>query len=387
MNKNREDTKLQEIKITVLGDICPTNDYKPYFNENPDALFAGIAPILKDSDFSICNLECPATDYDKPIVKTGPNLRAKPQLISTLKNIGVNAVSLANNHILDYGVQGLLDTLETLNQNDVKQFGGGKNSEEASLPLIAEIKGQKVGFLSFAEHEFNLATENTAGANWFDPYKSLNDISKLKSICDYVIVLYHGGIEHYKLPSPLLQKKCRAIVDAGADAVFCQHSHCIGTVEEYNEKPIIYGQGNTVFGYRANSKAWNEGFVFTLVLNDDKVSLEHKLLQAFTNGISLASEEDYKARIEELYKDSEAVYDSLIIKNEWDKFCENSESLVLPNIYGKSRIFNKLNRMLGNRLVSMFIKKHKFLVTLAYVRCEAHHEVVKTILENKVNEK
>ncbi len=378
---------MQGIKITVLGDICPTNDYKPFFKENPDALFADIAPILKDSDYSICNLECPATNYDKPIVKTGPNLKADPSIVKILKDIGINAVSLANNHVLDYGVQGMLDTLDTLKENDVKQFGGGKDSEEAALPLIVEIKGEKVGFLSFAEHEFNLATENTAGANWFDPYESLKVVSKLKSVCDYVIVLYHGGIEHYKLPSPLLQKKCRAIVDAGADAVFCQHSHCIGTMESHNEKPIVYGQGNTVFGYRENSKPWNEGFVFTLILNNGKVGLDHKLLHAFTNGITLASEEAYKARIEECAEDSKALSDPQAIKDGWDAFCKKSEALVLPNIYGKSRIFNKLNRMLGNKLVDMFIKKHKFLVTLAYVRCEAHHEVVNTILENKTNGK
>ncbi len=377
---------MQKIKISVLGDICPTNDYKPFFKENPAALFADISHILKESDYSICNLECPATNYDKPIVKTGPNLKAEPSIVKILKDIGINAVSLANNHVLDYGVQGMYDTLETLKENNVKQFGGGKDSEDAALPLIVEIKGQKVGFLSFSEHEFNLATENTAGANWFDPYKSLNDITLLKKSCNYVIVLYHGGIEHYKLPSPLLQKKCRAIVDAGADAVFCQHSHCIGTTEEYNGKPIVYGQGNTVFGYRENSPQWNEGFLCTVILGEGKVELEYRLLNAFTNGITLASEEAHKVRFDELIKDSEVLKDPKLIKSSWDDFCKKSEALVLANVYGKSKIFNKLNRICDNRLINLLIKKPVFRVTMAYVRCESHHEVLTTILENKTND-
>ncbi len=377
----------QEIKITILGDICPTKDYEELFDNNPNALFSDISAILQNSDYSICNFECPATECDKPIIKTGPNLKAKPNVVGLLKNVGFDAISLANNHILDYGEQGVKDTLKLANDCDLAYFGGGLNADEASKPLVVEIKGKKVAFVSFAEHEFNLATENSAGANWFDPYKSLNFIANLKKDCDYVIVLYHGGIEHYKFPSPLLQKKCRAMVDSGADAVFCQHSHCIGTKEEYESKPIVYGQGNSIFGYRKNSNAWNEGLIFTLILSDGNIKLEHNLLSALENGVKFAPKEEYTARINEFFEDSKPLMDPQIIKDEWDNFCKRSEALVLPNVYGKSRVFNKLNRMFGNKLVSLFVKKKKMRVTLAYIRCEAHHEVVKTILENNLNDK
>ncbi len=376
-----------KIKITVLGDICPTKDYEKFFDSNPNALFSDIIPILESSDYSICNFECPATDNNNPIVKTGPNLKAKPNAVSLLKNVGFDAISLANNHILDYGESGVHDTLKLADACGLAYFGGGLNSTDAAKPLIVDIKGQSVGFLSFAEHEFNLSTENTAGANWFDPYKSLNDIARLKAVCDFVIVLYHGGIEHYKYPSPLLQKKCRAMVDSGADAVFCQHSHCIGTAENYNDKPILYGQGNAIFGYRDGNNAWNEGLICQLILNNGKVELEYKLLKALPDGIYIADNEVYKNRIDELFLDSKLLSNLQAIKENWNKFCNKNEALVLANVYGKSRVFNKLNRMLNNRLLNILIKTKKLRITLAYIRCEAHHEVVKTILENKINGK
>ncbi len=378
---------MNEVTITVLGDICPTADYQDFFDKHPEALFTDIGELAQGADFAICNLECPATNQAEPIVKTGPNLKSKPAIFETLKAAGIKAVSLANNHILDYGEAGVQDTVRLAEEQGIMMFGGGRNSAEAAKPLKVDINGVKVSFLSYAEHEFNLATEKTPGANWFDPYKSLNEISRQKAESDYVIVLYHGGIEHYKFPSPMLQKKCRAMVEAGADAVFCQHSHCIGTTEAWQGKPIVYGQGNTVFGYRPRSAAWNEGFAFTLVLTEGTVRLESRLLHASADGIRFAPREAEQARQEQFEQDSACLSDPEIIRSRWLDFCKAGEALVLPNLYGKSRVFNKLNRMLNNRLINLLMNRKNFLVTLAYIRCEAHREVLTTILEHKANEK
>ena len=92
---------------------------------------------------------------------------------------------------------------------------------------------------------------------------------------DYLIVLNHGGIEYYKFPSPLLQRKCREMVKCGADFVVCQHSHCIGTAENFLNGTILYGQGNSVFGYKDNSDSWNNGLLVKLTLSD----LEQKRIE------------------------------------------------------------------------------------------------------------
>lgn len=136
--------------------------------------------------------------------------------------------TLANNHILDQGEQGLHSTMDVLNSNNIPFAGVGKNIQEASKPYIKQFENFRLGVYCCAEHEFSIANENKAGANPFDPLESLDHISQLKKEVDYLVVLYHWGKEHYRYPSPNLQKTCRKLVEKGADLVVCQHSHFIG---------------------------------------------------------------------------------------------------------------------------------------------------------------
>mgnify|MGYP002235661412 CR=1 FL=1 len=117
------------------------------------------------------------------------------------------------------------------------KFSGSK------VPYRISAGDIKIGFISFAEHEFTIASENTPGANPFNEEDAIRVIHSLKNECDYVVALYHGGIEHYRYPSPQLQHRCRRLVDSGADYVICQHSHCIGCYETYDNSTIVYGQG------------------------------------------------------------------------------------------------------------------------------------------------
>ncbi len=370
-----------KIKLAILGDVCPTADYAQLFASQ--TVLTELLPVIRDADYAICNLECPATYHTVPIRKTGPNLRANPDCLDMLKAAGIGAIAMANNHVLDYGEQGVLDTLEGARRVGLSHFGGGTDKKTAAEPLVVEIQGKKIAFLAFAEHEFNLATETSPGANWMDPYVSLGQIARAKERCDYVVVLYHGGIEHYIYPSPLLQKKCRAMVDAGADGVFCQHSHCIGTMETYQNRPIVYGQGNTVFGYRKNNDPWNEGLAFTLVLTGDQVALEPQLLLAQPEGIRRADAAQTQQRLQQWHRNSQCLGDTNAIREHWEAFCEKNQALVMPNYFGRSRLFNKLNRLLNNALIRLFVGRDRHLVSLAYLRCEAHHEVVQTILEKE----
>lgn len=375
--------KMKKTDILIFGDICPDNDYKELFGRNKAQVFdTEIRQMISDADFVVGNLECPATKEKEAITKCGPSLKAEPEDIAYLKELGFDAFSLANNHILDYGEKAVKDTIECCESNELMHFGAGQNAADAAKPIVTEIKGKKIGFISFAEAEFNLAGETTPGANHFDVYTSLDDIARLKKDCDFVIVFYHGGIEHYKNPSPLLQKKCRAMTKAGADLVLCQHSHCIGTAETINSATIIYGQGNSAFGYRAGNDNWNEGFLIGIDIENKQINLY--LMHATQAGIVLASEEENDKRVAKMKDDSLKLDDASFIKSEWDKYCAGQEALDLALLYGKNRIYNKLNRILHNFLINIFYKGKKQMITMNLIRCEAHHEVVTTILENKI---
>ena len=372
---------MKQSDLLIFGDICPDNNYRSLFGTNGNSVFdEKIEELIANSSFVVGNLECPATNSTKAIVKCGPSLKASPEDLKYLKKLGFDALSLANNHILDYGKTAAEETIKACSQNDIISFGAGPDATYAKKPAICEVNGKKIGLLSFAEAEFNLATGELPGANHFDPYTSFDDIVALKERCDYVAVLYHGGIEYYINPSPLLQKKCRKMAQSGADLVLCQHSHCIGTVERVGDSTIIYGQGNTAFGYRIGNDGWNEGLAVGISLEDNTVDLY--LMNATENGIVLANEADTQKRISRMKEDSRILNDAERIKKEWNRYCSRQEALYLALIYGKGRIFNKLNRILGNRLIRMLYTHKKQMITMNLIRCEAHHEVVQTILEN-----
>src|SRR5690606_7368823 len=134
-----------------------------------------------------------------------------------------------------------------------------------------------------------------------DPYEDLDLIAELKRQVDCLVIIYHGGIEHYEYPSPSLQKKCRKFIDKGADFVTCQHSHCVGTLEEYANKKILYGQGNTLFGYRESDDSWNQGLLVKLRLSKTDLELELIPIHATKEGVKLMDGAKAKELLATLY--------------------------------------------------------------------------------------
>lgn len=371
--------------ISIMGDICPTQDYSDLFlSEDCSLLFHDVLPIITNATFSLCNLECSVTERSEPIKKCGPALKMNPKSLSLLKDTGFDCVSLANNHIKDYSSESVVDTISELNNRNISWFGVGETSSKIVPIKYVKIGSKTVGFASFAEHEFNIASNDEAGANCFDPYSSFDDISTWKKDCDYLIILYHGGIEHYRYPSPLLQKKCRKMIKAGADMVLCQHSHCIGTFEEYMGRLILYGQGNGVFGYREGSIEWNRGLLVLITLENNVFSYSFRLMKACEDGVRFASEEDEMAVINEMKDLSKHLSDYQFIENDWKKFCRSNAALNRSLLYGKNRVFNKLNRFVNNRLFRLCYSTYAEMITMNLIRCDSWREVITTILEDDV---
>ncbi len=376
-------------KIAILGDICPTEDYRKLFDSNdPEQVLSGVVPILINADLTVANLEAPATERAKPILKTGPNLKASPNDLELLKKGGVDVFSMANNHILDYGAQGVIDTLEACEKLGIKTVGSGRDSKAAKEPLIISINGIKIGILSFAEAEFNLATSNQAGANRFDYFDSIKDIKNVREKCDYLIVLYHGGSEYHPYPSPLLQKKCRNMAEFGADLILCQHSHCIGTFEEVDGSTILYGQGNSVFGWEKGNDEWNEGLLVEVELAaSNSPVVKFTLLNATKDGVVLADETKAEERLNKMIELSKALSVPEQVNALWEDFSRNNAALYYPFLFGRGRVFNKLNRLLNNRLIDFLYTDKERMIAMNLFRCEAHSEVMQTILKQNFREK
>ncbi|RGV64973.1 CapA family protein [Bacteroides thetaiotaomicron] len=370
-------------KILIFGDICPTDDTKEVFESGSgESLFGNVLPLIKEADYCIANLECAITDHPTPVKKCGPVLYGSTKCMTTIADAGLKAVSLANNHIRDCGDEGVSSTLDICQQHHIRTFGAGVDEQAASVPLIVEVKGKKIGFASFAEREFNYTKNGKMGAKALDVFEDYDRIRQLKAQVDCVIVLFHGGIENYRYPSPLLRKKCRKFVDSGANVVLVQHSHCIGSYEKYHGGTILYGQGNSIFGYRKGDDKWNESLVLTVSV-EDKVSVVFTALETQSNGlVSLSSNPD--GIMVPFMERSAKITDTAFIEAEWQKFCNEIEPLYLSMLYGHGLQTNRLNRLLRNMLVRLLYSKWQLNVTNNLVRCDAHREVIETLL-NKYN--
>ena len=359
----------KNIKLSIFGDICPVygaSTYNVHF---------------KEDEIVVGNLECALTDKPQPVKKAGPVLYAAEEFATSLKDWGFYAVSLANNHIRDCGDEGVRSTLASCKKNGILTFGAGETEEDAAKPLIIEQNDLKVAFVSFAEREFNYVHNGNAGATVFDPYESLDIIRELRKDVDALIVLYHGGIEHYIYPSPLLKKKCRKIVDAGADVVLCQHSHCIGTREQYGKGEILYGQGNSLFGYRKGDDTWNLGLLAKLEASEGGVKVKYDVLETSEDGsVGLASSEVAKNVLSKMEKESTKLSDDIFITESWKAFCRKQGPSYLAMTLGFSKNMNRLNRILRNGLIRLFYNRRELNVTHNIIRCDAHREVIETIL-------
>lgn len=314
------------MKTLLLGDLSPTVVTNPLFEKKDvDALFSDTKILFEENDVNFVNLECALTDYDKSIEKYGPPLKASVNVADVLKMLGVNYCGLSNNHIFDYGIQGVKDTIEALEQAGLDYTGFGMNYEDSRKNLIIEKKGEKIAIIAVCEHEYSYALEDRMGSRPYDEYETMDDIRAAKECCDRVIVIYHGGKEHCKYPSPRLYKLCRAMVRNGADVVLCQHSHCIGCYEQYNGSHILYGQGN--FHFVKSSllteelvPTWNNSLA---VKYDTKTNeMEFIPLVVKGNGIALADGSEKEAILSG-FEERNAQLASGEWEIGWKKFCES----------------------------------------------------------------
>lgn len=364
------------MKIVIGADIVPTESNMKCFEEGRinELLSEDLYNKLKAADFRIFNLETPLTDEETPIKKCGPNLIASINSIVGLKKIGSNLFTLANNHIMDQGIQGLETTINVLKSNGIDYIGVGENLEKVKHSYVIENNNKKIGIYACAEHEFSIADENNPGANPFDPYESMDHIAELKKRCDYVVVLYHGGKEHYRYPSPLLQKICRKMVDKGADLVIAQHTHCIGCEEKYNNGTIVYGQGNFLFD-AANNEYWNTSLLIELSIELHKVKITYVPLCKSGKGVRLANCDEELEILDAFYKRSKNIKNPQFVKYKYREFALSMKKTYINKLCGVNIFFRIADKICGHKLRRR-IKESRLLAIQNYIECESHRELV-----------
>lgn len=371
------------LSIVIGGDVCPINRSRARFEAgDAAAIFTDLLDEIEGADLSVVNLECPLTKSPTPVDKVGPVLGAPPETVCGIRQAGIGVVGLANNHILDHGVEGLRSTAAACRDYGVETVGAGMDVEQAARPLILKAGGLRVAILAVAEHEFSVADESRAGANPLEVIRVVGALRAAGEEADVRIVLLHGGNEFYPYPSRRLQGVCRFLVEEGATAVICQHSHRAGCLERHGGGHIVYGQGNLVFDCHPNPReCWYEGFLVVLEVTAagaaglrvvpyrqfDEVAAVRRL-----RGEALAA---FEAALKER---SRNLADPERLDREWRRFCREQRDHYLGYLGGHPGWLRYLNARLGF-LHHSYSARRKRLVR-SVIQCESHREVLETVL-------
>lgn len=366
------------MRILIAGDFCPHNRTVKIIEENRSQyLWNNISSVVADHDYSILNFECPIVKQDaSPIEKCGPNLRCTPKAVDAIKIAGFKCVTLANNHFYDYGDIGVNDTLSSLDKAGLDHVGGGRNSREASIIHYKRIGEYVLGIINCCEHEFSIATETTGGANPLNVVQQARAIKEAKSKADFVIVIIHGGFEHFQLPSPRMKETYRFFIEMGADAVINHHQHCFSGYEVYQSKPIFYGLGNLMFDRDGIRKSiWNEGYMVSIELtkmnNPSFAVFPYIQCDEFPIIALLDSEarKDFDKRIIEL---CEIIKDDKTLLSENEKWLRKGGRFYLTIFQPyRGKIMNSLY-MRG--FLKSFVPKQIKNRIIDYIECESHRD-------------
>lgn len=241
--------------LSLAEDAVTTAKLDASENGIYDCISPELIQIMQDADLMCLNNEFTYSTNGTPMVGKAYTFRADPSRVAVLQELGVDIVTLANNHVYDYGKQAFLDTMTTLEEAGIEYFGAGENLEEAMAPVYYEIDGKTIAFVGASRAEKNIMTpaagEDSPGIlRCYDTELFMQAIQEANKNADFVIAVVHWGTEYsYNLENVQLTTG-KEYLDAGADAIIGGHSHCLQGMEFYDGKPIIYSLGNYWFNSR-----------------------------------------------------------------------------------------------------------------------------------------
>lgn len=266
-----------QVSVAFAGDILfdPGYAVMSKLQQNGGQISAGIAPDLieemRSADIMVLNNEFPYSDRGTPTPEKQFTFRARPQTVSYLGDLGVDLVSLANNHAYDYGETAFLDTMDTLAQAGIAYVGAGRNLQEARRPVYYIINNMKIAFVAATQIErldnpdTKGATDTSAGVfRCWNGDNLLETVWEARQNSDFVIVFLHWGTENQDTIDWAQEKQAPEVAEAGADLIIGAHPHCLQQISMVNGVPVVYSLGNFWF----NSKTVDTGMV-KVVLNEN----------------------------------------------------------------------------------------------------------------------
>ncbi len=377
---------MSKINVLIAGDFASRSvrAQETIVSNKYENIYSSIKGIVDKQDYAILNFEAPIVldAHFSPIEKTGPNLKMDIKALDLVKEMGFNAVTLANNHFLDYGEEGVKATLYGCKAKNIDFVGGGMNLQDAQTILYKRIQDKVFAFVNVCEREWSIATKNTAGSAPIDPINNYYQIVEARKKADYVIVITHGGHEMYQLPSVKMKELFHFYIEIGADVVVNHHQHCFSGYEIFKGKPIFYGLGNFWFDKeKMQESIWNEGYMVGLEFDGENISFDIIPYEQCNSNLEIVLLEN--ERKDEFNKQvmylNEIIVDLDRLEAEFVRMAQKKETMfsLLFEPYN-NRLMKKLYRL---GFLPSFFTKNKRMQMLNMIRCEAHYNVLLKYLE------
>ncbi|MGN7456100.1 CapA family protein [Paenibacillus pasadenensis] len=293
------------IRLAFTGDILLAAKVAGLMeSEGLDYPFTGAAERLSKPDLTAGNLETPITSRGNPATGKQFVFKGKPAYVKPLKDAGFDVVTLANNHTLDQGVEGLLDTIGHLDDAGLPHVGGGRTDKEAYAPVVLESGGVKVAYLGVSRVlpvvEWKAGPTRAGVAEAYDPARAEEAIRAARKQADLVVVMVHWGRERADQPVDHQRSLARAFIDAGADLIIGAHPHVLQGFELYKGKWIAYSLGNFIFTSNANSNTSETGVLDAVCAKDGRCGLQFHPMKIAQSRPAPVSGEQLAAQLKRL---------------------------------------------------------------------------------------
>lgn len=274
----------QNLKLLFVGDVMLGRLVNENLKNKPlQYPWGDTLGIFRSSDFRICNLECVISDKGEPWSETAKvfHFRSDAKNVEVLKAAGIDFVSLANNHALDFGYRAMFDCIDILDKAGIGHAGAGSNFAQASTVATKEVSGLRIGMVAFSDNEPDWEAKDNVPGIFYVPTdfgdkraeRVFEIIEKAKRKVDLLIVSAHFGPNWGYRPPNEHPPFAKALIDAGSDIIFGHSGHVFRGIEIYKKRPIIYSAGDFIDDYAVDEKERNDqSFVFVVEMQDQKIT-------------------------------------------------------------------------------------------------------------------
>jgi len=314
----------REWSVVVCGDWAPFDAHVTAMLDDPAGFYGDLLPILQDADLAIVNLEAVPLDEDlPPIVKDGPAMRIPTAVVCGLTAAPFHLACLANNHVMDYGRDGLARTMELLTRNGVQCVGAGLNAEAAEAAKVFEVGPTRLAVLNVAEGEEARSVNGGSGAASLDGARLQGQLASLRNQADVVVVIAHAGREHLPIPAPHIRDLYHSLAEAGADLVIGHHPHVPQGIEFYKGALIAYSLGNFAFLMESPMEYHRLGYFLKIRFCGSRVSCaEIWPYHIMSEGLRLVTGERLQRFLAELKDLSGLITNEAHLADVWEAYAD-----------------------------------------------------------------